>query len=700
MGTRLDSTAVIESEHGGVTDSMSTGTDLAPAVAATHVAATAVATIAWLSASETTIVVPVYQRQYRWDIGGCEQLLGDIRAVADAGRDQTHFIGSILSTASVSVDDDAHLVLIDGQQRITTLMLLVAALHHTLREDEPALAAELERVLVRADDPTRTKLRPHRAWADVFESVVLDRRAPGDEMRESRFDDNYAFFRSQIRPDEAAHIWRGLQRLEHVAITLGPEANAQQTFESLNSTGEPLRDHELIHNYVLMGLSHAEQSEIEDEYWVPIERSTGEQIGDFWRHYLVMRTGREVTIAGERGVYDTFRAEFPHLDIAALREHAAQWRAFAEIYGVLLEPQAATDAAVRRHLAYLNTFGRGMYPLTMRLLDEYGRGQLPPEELLASLEHVQSLLLRRTVVGQSTDRLVARLCRAATVSRDALVHAIARITPSDERTRVGLKYSALPHPLYVLGRLSGDLDVAGYDLEHVVPAAPSDDWMPDGSRRWAELSDDEQNSFRALAPTLGNLALIEQVLFDRAFDRSFPDKRGVYAGSAVLLTRALADAEAWSTGAIAARTQELTDLFLTVWKRPAVVGIDDDNLTPILDARKRRGWPRGWQREFDYVEFRGEHWEVPDIRYLFNRIFKRLWADSRQSVVDFSARRGGPVYPAKAWNGQWDDLGDGQYLYMGWDSKYMLTAVQGVLDEAGWASEVFVKYSYIGNAMN
>ena len=139
----------------------------------------------------------------------------------------------------------------------------------------------------------------------------------------------------------------------------------------------------------------------------------------------------------------------------------------------------------------------------------------------------------------------------------------------------------------------------------------------------------------------------------------------MYDESAVEITRAIARTESWSTAAIAARTQALTELFLQVWRRPAVVSIDDDNLTPILDAVKRRGWPRGWQREFDYVEFRGEHWEVPDIRYLFNRIFKRLWADSRQSVIDFSARRGGPVYPAKAWNGQWDELGDGRYLYMG-----------------------------------
>jgi len=673
-----------------------------PSVSAAHVEATAVNTIGWLSAPDTTIVVPVYQRQYRWDIGGCEQLLSDIRAVSAADATDTHFIGSILSTASTSAADDEHLVLIDGQQRITTLMLLVAALHHTLRADDPALASELERVLVRHDDPTRTKLHPHHAWADVFESVVLDRRAPGDEDRESRFDDNYAFFRSQIRPDEAADIWRGLGKLEHVSITLGAEANAQQTFESLNSTGEPLRDHELIHNYVLMGLSHAQQSEIENEYWLPIEQATGEQIGSFWRHYLVMLTGREVSAAGERGVYDAFRQEFPRLDVDTLRARATGWREFAAIYGVLLEPSGAPDAEIGRQLTYLNTFGRGVYPLVMRQYRDHTRGDLGLDELIASLEQLQSLLLRRKIVGISTDRLVARLCRAAANSRDDLVHAIARITPSDERTRVGLKYGDLPHAHYVLGRLAGTNGSDGLDVEHVVPVAPSDDWSPDGARRWADLSDDEQNSFRALAQTLGNLTLLEQPLAERAFEASFPLKRPVYLESGVVLTNEIADAPAWSTAAIAARTEHLTDLFVRVWERPAVVSIDDDNLTPILDAKKRRGWPRGWQREFDYVEFRGEHWEVKDVRYLFHRIFQRLWAESdasRQSVIDFSARRGGPVYPAMAWNGQWDEIADGQYLYMGWDSRYMLAAVQGVLEEAGWASEVFLKYSYIGDAM-
>ena len=672
-------------------------------VIATNVDATAVNTFAWLSAAETTIVVPVYQRQYRWDIGACEQLLGDIRAVADSEDRHTHFLGSILSTNSTD-EAASELVLIDGQQRVTTLMLLIAALAHTVRGDDPALAAELERVLVSPTDATRTKLRPHRAWARIFERVVLDRTLEADEQRDSRFDDNYAFFRSQVLAEEAPRIWAGLKKLEHVAITLGADANAQQIFESLNSTGEPLRDHELIHNYVLMGLSHAEQTEIEDDFWLPIETNTGESIGSFWRHLLVMTTGREVAFAGERGVYDAFRAEFPRLDLATLRTHAAHWREYSAIYRILLTPQLLLEAEpaeteLARQLAFLNTFGRGMYPLVLGAYRDFARGELSKDALIVLLEQIQSLQLRRTVVGLTNDRLVARLCRARRESGAGLVLAIARITPSDERVKVALKYGDLPHAGYILGRLA-DLDsLAGLDVERVFPLAPSDSWSGDGERAWADYSDDEQNSHRALAATLGNLTLLEQPLSDRAVDESFPDKRALYAASAIASTAALADDPLWGTAAIALRTVQQTEHFLRVWARPAVVGIDDDGLTPILDAERRRGWPRGWEKEFDYVEYRGEHWEVYDVKSLFNRIFKRLWADNRPAVEAFSNRRGGPIYDAQAWNGHWDALDESHYLYMGWDSKYMLAAVQGVLQEAALAAEVFVVYSYIGTAM-
>ena len=668
-------------------------------VTATNIEATAVSTIGWLSTTDATIVVPVYQRQYRWDIGGCEQLLADIRSVADADENHRHFLGSILSSVN-SASASGELVLIDGQQRITTLMLLIAALHHTVRDDDPSLAAELEKVLIRESPAGRTKLRPHSAWAHNFESIVLDERMADDELRDSRFDDNYAFFRSQVRRDEVARIWSGLQKLEHVAISLGAEANAQQIFESLNSTGAPLRDHELIHNYLLMGLTHAEQNEIEDNFWVPIEANTGESIASFWRHYLVMATGREVIAGSDHGVYEVFRQRFPRLGLDSLRIHAAEWREFSELYRTLLDPSLHENAEVAEELRGVNTFGRGMYPLVLRSLHDHRHGMLSTEELINSLENIQSLLIRRSVAGVSTDRLVARLCRAREEGADNLLRAIARITPSDERVRVALKYAELPYARYVLGRLAGASSTAQLEVDHIVPLAPSDAWTGGGARTWAELSEDEQNSFRAVAPTLGNLALLEEQMAERAFGSSFPDKRGTaFQQSEIPLTRELAEAPAWSTAAISERTARLSRLFLACWKRPGPNEIDDDGLTPILDAQRRRGWPPGWNREFDYVEFRGEHWEVHDVKALFHRIFLRLWSDARSSVESFSASRGGPLFEAQAWNGEWDEFDSGHHLYLGWDSRYMMTAVQGVLDEAGFATEVFVKYSYIGDAM-
>ncbi len=664
---------------------------------ATNVEATAVNTIEWLSAESTTIVVPVYQRQYRWDIGGCEQLLSDVRAVAAEDASHRHFIGSILSAQDGS-SADADLVLIDGQQRITTLMLLIAALHHSVRDSDPVMAAELTRVLVRPDDPARTKLRPHDAWADLYESVVLERG--GQPERESRFDDNYAFFRSQVHADEAPQIWRGLQKLEHVSITLGGAANAQQIFESLNSTGEPLRDHELIHNYILMGLTHAEQLDVEARFWLPIEQQTGEAIGAFWRHYLVMTTGREVAANGEHGVYSAFRQSFPRVDVAHLQADAETWRHYAEIYGTLLDPARETDAEIRRQLEYVNTFGRAAYPLVLSVYSDHARGLVDREELIWTLEALQALYLRRTLVNLPNERLVARLCRARSEGRDALARALARITPSDERVSAVLKYSELPHAAYMLGRLEGVDDPTGYDVEHIVPTVPADSWSGDGVRVWSEYTEDEQNSHRALAPTLGNLTLLEPRLAERVFGQPYPTKRAdAYARSGVEETRELAATETWGTAAITRRTVRLTAELLRIWARPALPEIDDDGLTPILDAVRRRGWPAGWEREFDYVEYRGERWEVPDVKYLFNRVMRRAWTDTREAAISYCATHGGPIYDGMAWKGQWDQLDETHFLYMGWDSNYMMNAVQGVLDEAGIASEVFVKYSYIGNVM-
>ncbi|NKF32205.1 DUF262 domain-containing protein, partial [Pseudomonas sp. BGM005] len=116
------------------------------------------------------------------------------------------------------------------------------------------------------------------------------------------------------------------------------------------------------------------------------------------------------------------------------------------------------------------------------------------------------------------------------------------------------------------------------------------------------------------------------------------------------------------------RTIRLTADLLRIWARPALPEIDDDGLTPILDAVRRRGWPAGWEREFEYVEYRGERWEVFDVRYLFNRVFRRAWTDTRAAAISYCATHGGPIYDEMAWKGQWDQLDESHHLYMAWDS--------------------------------
>ena len=377
-------------------------------MALTNVVAEGVNTVEWLAEAVTTIAVPVYQRHYRWDVDRCSRLLEDIRAVADADDRQTHFIGSILATADTG--DAAALTLIDGQQRITTLTLLAAALHSTVEASAPALAAELRRLLVHPTREGRTKLLPHKGRDTDLAGIIFGGRAPQREPGESAFEDNYEFFLREVQGDED-RVWRGLRRLEHVSISLLDNANPQQVFESLNSTGAPLKNHELVHNYVLMGLSHAEQTQIEDAYWAPIEQNTGQHIDGFLRDYLIQRTGRDSEFAGEHGVYSVFKKEFPRLTADSLTRDAAEWKELSEVYRILLDPAQAGDGDIAAQLGYVNVFGSAMYPLVMAVYRDYQRKVIGRDVLLETLERLQSLFLRKMVVGESRDHLAAQLCR-------------------------------------------------------------------------------------------------------------------------------------------------------------------------------------------------------------------------------------------------------------------------------------------------
>jgi hypothetical protein len=529
---------------------------------------------------------------------------------------------------------------------------------------------------------------------------VLGRELSPTERDESTFDENYEFFLSEIsKQDDAEQVWRGLQKLEHVDIRMLDNASPQQIFESINSTGAPLSNSELIHNYVLMGLDAADQQEVEDSYWVPIAHNTGLAIDSFLRDYLIHARGTDADFLGEHGVYTVFKQQYPDLrDAGKVTGYASEWKRFSEIYRVLLYPAQEADRQISQQLAYVNVFGQAMYPLLLGVVDDFRQHTIDKQKLIEITEALQSLFLRKMTVGESRDHLIAQLCRGQQKHpAHDLVRDIQRKTPSDGRVRNALKYSKVPHVDYVLRRLEPTvLQIAGeLEIEHIFPATQSPTWSGDGLRHWAQFSDEEQATYREVLNTLGNLTLLEQPLNSRASNRSFTDKQPTYRDSTVPTTRALSGLPRWDTDAIEARTQRLTDRFLQIWAVPAVDAAESgSDLTAVLDVARKPGFFKGFKTEFEYVRMFGEIRELHNSEDLFIGLFTRLWETNHADLLAMVGDEDSPIFETMKWRGRWVPLGD-HYLFIGMMPQYKLLAVQRIAEELNLADDLFVKLSSV-----
>ncbi|MCL2788652.1 MAG: DUF262 domain-containing protein [Micrococcales bacterium] len=658
----------------------------------TNVDARATKTIAWLASPETVLAVPVYQRHYRWTVAVGGRLLSDVRQVADADATQTHFIGSILASRSVE-DGDELLTLIDGQQRIVTLTLLLAALRQTVRETDPGLGEQLTSILEHPRIRGRTRVRPHRSGLVVLDGLVFGRPVSVTDEARTLYDENYAYFLEEISHD-APRVWKGLQRLEHVTVALKEHANPQQIFESMNATGAPLKSDELIHNYVLMGLTHDQQLEVEDDVWTNIEANTGQLVEEFFRDYLVLKTWRDDHFKGERGVYDVFKEQFTTLTFERLRDREApEWLRYSAIYRLLLAPASEPDTELARELRYVGTFGRSMYPLLLGVYDQFRLGAVTRAELLEVLGLLQSLFIRKMVVGESRDGLIARLCRTWGRSRnvDRLRADIASRTPSDERVRSALLYR-LPQAGYVLSRLDDRDNLDGVEIEHIFPVAPTSAWRGcENDKSWGERSEEEKSRLRELLNTLGNLTLLEQPLNAGAGNLSFHKKQeDYYSRSGIAAVQKLTTLSCWGAAEILERTAELTSSFLEVWARPPIAGVDGiGHLIGILDVPRRPGYYPGWATEFDYAIFREEILEVRNIKQLYFQVVKRLLEERYDEVLTFN--RG--TLRAVAEHAQYELIAPGLYVNMAIFPQYLLKELQDLLDDLDLADTLQVKFS-------
>ena len=363
-------------------------------------------------------VIPIYQRTYSWTERECRQLWADIVRTGSDDKVPAHFVGSIvyIHEGIYQVSTKSQLLVIDGQQRLTTVMLLLEALSRRVGDDEPMeeFAAEhirgyyLLNTLAKAE--RRFKLLLTQTDKQSLLALLQQKIPPADSS--VRVLENFAFFEERLRDGKTdlTAICKGLAKLMIVDISLDRgHDNPQLIFESMNSTGRELTQADLIRNFVLMGLEPELQTRLYEDYWRPMEVDFGQEaygthFDGFVRHYLTLKTGQ---IPNVRAVYEAFKgyARSPAMEAQGIEHLVADIRNYAAYY-CAMAPGKEKDKNLKDAFQDLRELRVDVaYPLLLELYADHLQGCIASSEFVRAVRLVEAYVFRRAVCAIPTNSL-------------------------------------------------------------------------------------------------------------------------------------------------------------------------------------------------------------------------------------------------------------------------------------------------------
>lgn len=543
-------------------------------------------------------IIPIYQRSYSWTKKQCQQLWDDILRAGSSDDVAVHFIGSIvyIEQGLSQVSHQAPLLVIDGQQRLTTVSLLLEALARAIGDDAEPLegfsAAKLREYYLtnRLEKGDRYfKLLLSQTDNASLKAIIKNSEPPKDPSL--RVTQNFDLFVDLLEghKNDLAPVCRGLAKLVVVDIALSRDQdNPQLIFESMNSTGKELSQADLIRNFVLMGLEPALQTRLYEEYWRPMEQEFGQEaygthFDGFMRHYLTVRTGE---IPREREVYEAFKGHARTAPVveAGIEALVKEIRAFARYYCAMALGRER-DAALGEAFHDLRELKVDVaYPFLLELYHDYSNGILGASDFVAAVRLVEAYVFRRAICAIPTNSLnktfgtFGKALRKDRYLESIRAHFLTlpsyRRFPTDEEFRRDLHTRDLynfPRRSYWLRRLENHgrkerVALDEYTIEHILPQNPE---LP---KAWRQaLGDDWQRVQQQWLHTLGNLTLTG---YNAEYsDRPFAEKRDMSGGfkeSPLKLNAGLGQTDVWDEQAIQTRAGRLADMALAVWTAPTL----------------------------------------------------------------------------------------------------------------------------------
>lgn len=540
-------------------------------------------------------VIPIYQRTYSWTQKECEKLWNDVRRAGQSDHIPVHFLGSIVYVEeglSTNSSRSPQLV-IDGQQRLTSIMLLLTALSRVVGDDEPLDGFSAKKIRNRyLLDPDEDGESAFKLLLSKTDRTTLNAIVAGDELPDPaslRVKENFGLFMRWLErdPDAVSEVCAGLNKLMIVDVALSREHdNPQLIFESMNSTGKELSQADLIRNFVLMGLEPKLQTRLYELYWRKMEEGFGQgayvtHFDSFMRHYLTIVTG---SIPRQNDVYAAYKA-YSHEQTAKGREVESLvkevWE-FSRHYGALVLGQ---EKSKELSLAFKDLREMKVdvaYPFLMEVYRDYDAGALSADDFLEVVRLVEAYVFRRaicTVPTNSLNKTFANFGRD--LKKDRYLESVKahflnmrsyRRFPRDEEFVARLQDRDLynfRNRSYWLRRFENHgrkerVSVDDYTIEHILPQNEN------LSKEWREaLGDDWGAVQEKWLHTLGNLTLTgyNSEYSDRPFTQK-RDMNGGFKDSPLKVNQGLGQVETWDEAEIKKRADRMARQAAKVWAVP------------------------------------------------------------------------------------------------------------------------------------